>query len=236
MRARLITLTIVAALATAILQFHVISIDRARVADARHRIANGALRLVVLGDSVAHGAGDESGRGISGDLARLTGAHTSNLGINGARTKDVARLLGSNGAAAAVRVADAVVVSVGGNDLFGDRISKLESMLYPAMMMDRTIWRIDRLVRQIRELNPDTRVYLLGLYDPYRHSSLSAFLDRQVALWDSRLIAHFAADSDVDVIRIADLFVYARRLSTVDHFHPGQEGYKLIAQRIAMTW
>src|SRR5207244_8043592 len=54
---------------------------------------------------------------------------------------------------------------------------------------------------------PAARVVLLGLYDPYR----TRFLDEQVALWDSRLIARFARDPAVDVVRIADLLAYTAR-------------------------
>ena len=182
--------------------------------------------IVVLGDSVAHGAGDERGGGISS----LLGA--ANLAVNGSRTYDVVRVLGSRSAQPAVRAASAIVMSIGGNDLFGDSVSKVESFVWPSMMMARTIGRVDRLVAEIRRLNPSARIYLLGLYNPYRNS----FLDRQVALWDSKLIARFADQPNVDVIRIADLFTFKSRLSSIDRFHPGHEAYRLIAQRIAMTW
>ena len=89
---------------------------------------------------------------------------------------------------------------------------------------------IDR--NRIHTANPAARVVLLGLYNPYR----TAFLDEQVALWDSRLIARFARDREVDVVRIADLFTTTARLSPIDHFHPSAEGYALIAARVAATW
>src|SRR5207248_1739204 len=145
------------------------------------------------------------------------------------------RVLRSSRAKSTVRAADAVVISIGGNDLFGDQLSKLESLVWPSMMMARTIGRVDRLVGKIHHLNPAARAYLLGLYNPYRNSSIGVFLDRQVALWDAKLIAHFAEQPNVDVIRIADL-LFTSRLSAIDHFHPGHHAYKLIAQRIAMTW
>ena len=199
-------------------------------------VAQRVARVVVIGDSVAHGAGDESGRGISGDLNAFFGVVSENLGINGARTRDVARLLRNPRARAAIRGSDAVILSIGGNDLFGDQIAKLESLVWPSLTMQTTIARIDHLVHVVHDVKPSARIYLVGLYNPYRDSSLSAFLDRQVAMWDSRLIAHFANDPRVDVIRIADLFASVPRLSSIDHFHPGQSGYALIAQRIAMTW
>ena len=199
-------------------------------------IAQRVARVVVIGDSVAHGAGDESGRGISGDLNTFFGVISENLGINGARTYDVARLLRTAHARSAIQSSDAVVLSIGGNDLFGDQVAKLEALVLPSLTMQRTIARMDHLVQVIHHVKPSARIYLVGLYNPYRESSLGVFLDRQVAIWDSRLIAHFANDPRIDVIRIADLFASVPRLSSVDHFHPGQSGYALIAQRIAMTW
>jgi lysophospholipase L1-like esterase len=221
MRVRVAILIALAAVGAAIVRM-----PRNRPPSPLRRIAH----IVVLGDSVAHGAGDENGGGISANL------HAANFAVNGSRTYDVMRALRTAGAKSAVRAADAVVISIGGNDLFGDRISKLESLAWPSMTMARTIGRVDRLVSEIRHLNPAARVYLLGLYNPYRNSSLGAFLDQQVALWDARLIAHFAEQPNVDVVRIADVLARTSRLSSIDHFHPGHEAYKLIAQRIAMTW
>jgi len=189
---------------------------------------------VVIGDSVAHGAGDERGRGIARDLddelhARgIDAIATKNLGINGARTRDVLRLLRGANARAAVAGADLVIVSIGGNDLYGDSISRLLTMSWPSHAMERTLDRVADIVATTRRLNPNARVALLGLYDPYRRPSL----DRAVNAWDARLIARFAAAKGLDVIRIADLF-RTYRLSPIDHFHPSAEGYLLIAQRIA---
>jgi len=188
---------------------------------------DGVLRVAILGDSVAHGAGDESGRGIAGDLdALLAGKHVvENLGIDGARTGNVLRLLRDKTTRATLAACDAVVISIGGNDLYGDPLARLTTLLAPSHAMDRTIGRIAAIVATIHRLNPATRVVLLGLYDPYR----TRFLDEQVAHWDARLIERFARDRAVDVVRIADVV----RVSPLDHFHPGAAGYAAIAARIA---
>jgi len=75
------------------------------------RAAGRAPQLVVVGGSVAHVAGDESGRGIAGNLVQQLNAVVSNLGINGARTKAVLRLLQT--AAGTQAISDAVVLSLG---------------------------------------------------------------------------------------------------------------------------
>jgi len=182
---------------------------------------DGVFRVAIVGDSVAHGAGDESGRGIAGNLdALLGGKHVvTNLGINGARTWNVLRLLRTP------IVADAIVLSIGGNDLYGDSIARLATLVAPSLSMERTIDRVAAIVATIHRENAATRIVLLGLYDPYA----TPFLDEQVAHWDARLIERFARDLAVDVVRIADIV----RVSPLDHFHPGAAGYAAIAGRIA---
>jgi lysophospholipase L1-like esterase len=106
---------------------------------ARHtqpsRIDDGVLRVVVLGDSVAHGAGDETGRGIEGWLDRDLLARARvfepavNYGINGGRTLDALRLLRARAAQPRLKTADAVIVSIGGNDLYGDSIARIRSTI-----------------------------------------------------------------------------------------------------------
>lgn len=204
------------------------------ISERPHRISDGVLRIAVIGDSVARGAGDETGRGISGWLDReLASRHinfvrTLNFGINGARTRDVLDLLKTQTARQLLAVVDATIVSIGGNDLYGDSFARTLTTLCADCAIDRVLARVQRVVDRIHHVNPDTRVILLGLYDPYRRN----FLDRQVNLWDSRLIARFANDSLVDVVRIADIFRRGDRLSSLDHFHPSASGYELIAARL----
>ena len=213
----------------------VLEIRSTHVRQAARRTEDGIIRIAVIGDSVAHGAGDESNRGLSGFLDRelvSRGARfdrTFNLGINGARTRDVLRLLRSPKAQAVLRAADAVVVSIGGNDLYGDSLSRALVMLCADCAMRSVLARTELVVHRIEKINPTARIILLGLYDPYRQRSL----DRLVNRWDSRLIARFADDPSVNVVRIADIFLAHDLLSPRDHFHPSAMGYALIAARVA---
>lgn len=107
--------------------------------------------------------------------------------VNGSRTWNVDAMLSR----VSLKDKEAVVVSIGGNDLYGDR---------------------------------------RGLYDLYGSKALASYVN----IWDSKLLARFAKDERVTVVRIADLFARHReRLSALDHFHPGAAGYALIARRIA---
>jgi lysophospholipase L1-like esterase len=108
--------------------------------------------------------------------------------------------------------------------------SRIASSLWQEHAMRRTAANIETLVRRIHRRNFSARIFLLGLYDPY---APNAFLDRAVNVWDALLIARFAADARVTVIRIADVIRGPNRISRLDHFHPSAAGYALIAARIA---
>lgn len=178
--------------------------------------------VVILGDSVARGAGDESRRGIAGNLHGLS---VTNLGIDGARTFTVLRHLRSQAVRESVRAADAVIVSIGGNDLFGDTRARLWSTFAPNLSIRRASQRVRRVVNAVRRENGTARIYLLGLYNPYR----AAWLDPHIAKWDARLIAMFAETRGVTVIRIADVLEPAGSISAIDRFHPSARGYRAIA-------
>lgn len=180
--------------------------------------------VVVLGDSVAHGAGDESG---AGGIAPRLGA--INAGINGARTWNVIALMRQPRVRATLRDAGAVVLSIGGNDLYGDTRARLFSLFAPDLMMRLTLGRVDAIVRTLEGENPTLHVYLLGLYDPYRRRDL----DVAVAKWNALLLRQFAGDSRVSVVMIADLFSRPDRVSPTDHFHPSADAYARIARRVA---
>jgi lysophospholipase L1-like esterase len=184
--------------------------------------------VAILGDSVARGAGDESGLGIARNLP----IPAANLGIDGARTATVLRHLRNRTVRAAVARADTVIVSIGGNDLFGDTRARLFSTVAPELAMRRAAARVQRVVAAIRRENHSARIYLLGLYNPYRAS----WLDPHIARWDSRLIRAFAETPGVTVIRIADLIDTPGMISAIDRFHPSGAGYRAIAGRIAAGW
>lgn len=187
--------------------------------------------VVVLGDSVARGAGDESGRGIAGVFATISQTNVVNLGVNGARTRNVLQLLAQPRAREAVRGADVVVLSIGGNDLFGSTFEQWRALLAPRIAARFAAGRVARVVQRVRRINPAARIVLLGLYNPYRRTSLGAWVDVQVARWDSRIIATFATVRAVTVIRITDLLVKPRTISS-DRFHPSAAGYRAIAERV----
>jgi lysophospholipase L1-like esterase len=193
---------------------------------------------IILGDSLARGAGDQSGLGIGGNLDRelrqrnIKASRTVNLGINGARTADLLRQMESANIRRLIGEANVVIVSIGGNDLWGGSDWRNAAPADPEAVMDDVLDRIASVLDVVRKANPSARVFLIGLYNPFRDAPMGAQVTTYVSQWNARLMQRFSSDPNVTVVQTSDIFSHRDRLA-LDRFHPGDEGYQLIARRLA---
>jgi lysophospholipase L1-like esterase len=193
---------------------------------------------IILGDSLARGAGDESGRGISGWLddelrrRKLPARRTLNVGVNGARTKDLLELLDRPNIQRLLRESNMIIVSIGGNDLWGGNDWRNAAPRDADAAMDQVMGRIETTIEKIRSVNPKARIFFVGLYNPFVATPMGKEMTALVNRWNARLLEHFGNDPDFTLVATSDLFSHRDRLS-IDRFHPGREGYSLIARRIA---
>ncbi|HET7433313.1 MAG TPA: GDSL-type esterase/lipase family protein [Thermoanaerobaculia bacterium] len=196
------------------------------------------LQAIILGDSLARGAGDESGLGISGRLdnelrtRHIRAAQTVNLGVNGARTPDLLRQLESENVRRLLGQSNVIIVSIGGNDLWGGNDWRNAAPPNPDAVMNDVLSRIEQAIRTIRTANPRARIFFVGLYNPFAATPMGAQLTRLVNRWNARLVERFGNDPNFTVVQTIDLFSHHDRLA-LDRFHPSGEGYGLIARRIA---
>ena len=196
------------------------------------------LHVVAIGDSLAYGAGDESGEGITGRLDDELHKHgirdvdTVNLGVNGAQTGDLLKRVEQKRVREAIARADAIVLSIGANDLFRSQHSREEILRSPFGAAERILGRIETIVAQLHEINPRARVLLLGGYNPVPRHEWASTINQYLGMWDLALAARFEKDSRVSVVRMSDI-VTAQRLSRYDSFHPGADAYRDAAKRIA---
>ncbi|HXH93377.1 MAG TPA: GDSL-type esterase/lipase family protein [Thermoanaerobaculia bacterium] len=193
---------------------------------------------IIVGDSLGRGTGDETGLGIGGrfvDELRKRNIDTKNivnLAVNGARTRDLIRQLDSHSVQVLLAQSNVIIVSIGGNDLWGDNTFRNAPPPNPVGVMREVLDRVDQSVRTIRTANPTARIFVIGLYNPFSSTPYGRMLTPFVNRWNSLLVERFASDANVVVVQTSDIFAYRDRLS-FDRFHPGEEGYSLIARRIA---
>src|SRR5437867_10560549 len=131
------------------------------------RLMDGTLRVVVIGDSLAQGTGDESGKGIPGDLEDevrqrgISSVEVKNYGVAGATTEDVGHRLDDDTIRNDVANADAVVLSVGANNVFQDPEARARAIRDRDAYAREVLERVVGIVSQIRAINPDAEILLL---------------------------------------------------------------------------
>jgi lysophospholipase L1-like esterase len=193
---------------------------------------------IVLGDSLARGTGDPSGRGIPGHLddelraRHLHAKRALNLGMDGARTADLLKKLETPSVRRLIAESNVIVVSVGGNDLWGGADWRTAAPPNPDAVMNDVLGRIEKVIATIRALNPRARIFFIGLYNPFAATPAGKLMNTMVNRWNGRLLATFGSDPNFSIVQTADLFTHRDRLA-LDRFHPNGEAYELIARRIA---
>ena len=152
--------------------------------------------------------------------------------MNGARTPDLLALLDRPNIRQLLRESNVIIVSIGGNDLWGGNDWRSAAPPDPDAAMNLVLGHIETAVEKIRAVNPRARIFFVGLYNPFVATPMGKRLTGLVNKWNARLLDHFGNDPDFTLVATADLFSHHDRLA-LDRFHPGGEGYGLIARRIA---
>ena len=198
--------------------------------------------LLVLGDSLARGTGDETGKGFASDvleaLKKRGPVDMANLAVNGAESSDVVKALGSENVRRLAVSADWILLSVGANDLShavpreaaGTTSSPLEEIV---ASRTRYAGNLRQILSRLREANPRAPVYLLGLYDPFGEEGPAARVGASVILsWNTLIEETALSFPKVTVVPTFDLFYGRPDRLAVDHFHPRSSGHQAMADRI----
>jgi len=97
--------------------------------------------------------------------------------------------------------------------------------------MEAILERVEGAIRRVREINPSSRIFVVGLYNPFVEQAEAAPMNTAIQRWNAELRIRFANDPDLDVVETSDVVERPSRLS-LDRFHPSEESYTIIARRI----
>lgn len=198
------------------------------------------LKIVALGDSLTRGTGDIEGKGYVGyvsDQLKQSGMEISliNLGIKGLTSPELAKQLKENEISRQIGQADVVLMTIGGNDLFlgGQTLSDISEASI-ASLGDAFLINLEAIITNVRAVNTEATVYLLGLYNPFSEFDDGELLSEVVRGWNYKAAELLAQDTKTVLVPTFDIF--QRNVNDflfTDHFHPNEKGYRLMAKRVA---
>ncbi|HKD19626.1 MAG TPA: GDSL-type esterase/lipase family protein [Thermoanaerobaculia bacterium] len=208
---------------------------------ARAAPRDGVFRILVVGDSLAKGTGDETGKGFAVDVLeafRKKGkAEITNLAVNGMESPEIREVVESPNVKSLAAQADLILVSAGGNDLShgatGGGSSPTQLAEAVVASRERYAKNLRAILETLREANPKARIVVLGLYDPFGDDRTGGHLGASVVLEWNTLTQEIALGvPNVAVIPTFDLFAGRPDRLSADHYHPNAAAYEEIAKRI----
>jgi lysophospholipase L1-like esterase len=195
--------------------------------------------ILVLGDSVAKGTGDEKGLGFGNYFAESIKAKASkpvvvnNLAVNGDVSGGLVKIIKSTETLAYIKNSKIIFISIGGNEitrfknvdlsLAEDRIKSVQNNYNS---------NIKEILKIIRNNNPSCPIAFIGLYNPFG-KDITPDKINFLNDWNYNTEQLISIDSNSLFIPTYDLFKYnLDKYLTLDNFHPNSTGYKAIASRL----
>jgi len=194
--------------------------------------------ILILGDSIGFGIGDDPNQGLGIRYATMLDPEgiqdikITNLSIPGARVSELLERVNQPENVAALSEATLIILSIGGNDLNNiDDLDVLSLEVDYKETLDQYMDDLQGIVSNIRTLNNRAQLAIVGLYDPYAEND--SFKTSLLLQWNYETQRIAASDPRMIFIPTYELFQY--NLSTylaADQFHPSSVGYQAIAESL----
>ena len=194
--------------------------------------------ILILGDSIGFGIGDDPNQGLGIRYAAMLDPEgiqdikITNLSIPGAKVSELFELVNQPENVAALSEATLIILSIGGNDLNNiDNLDPLSIEIDYKETLDQYMEDLQGIVSSIRTLNNRAQLSIVGLYDPYAEND--SYKTSLLLQWNYETQRIAASDLRMVFIPTYELFQY--NLSTylaADQFHPSSLGYQAIAESL----
>ena len=201
-----------------------------------------SFKVLLLGDSVAKGTGDEKSKGFSGYLPEYFKNSTpkdllvDNAGVDGLESIGLLEQLQSRKFDKTISDSDFILISIGGNDIRSiltmNDLAKEDQF---KVRLDSYLANLKLTMKAIRTTNPNSIVIFLGLYNPYKTAS-SVEDTRLLNTWNYNTQLLVEEDGKGIFIPTNDLmrFNIARYIAK-DGLHPNSVGYQALSNRVSKS-
>jgi lysophospholipase L1-like esterase len=201
---------------------------------------NNSVSLLIIGDSIAKGTGDETGKGLSFYLRDYLKNQTpkeveaNTIGIDGLQTNGLLELVYGEKLKPALAAADLLLISIGGNDL--RQIRRLKDMARDdgfQKTFDSYVTGLTSILKTIRRTNVDALIIFIGLYYP-SVQDISPDDIRLLLAWNEGTQKIIEQERRAIFIPTYDLFkLNVSKYVALDALHPNAAGYQALANRIS---
>ncbi|MDR1605633.1 MAG: SGNH/GDSL hydrolase family protein [Streptococcaceae bacterium] len=224
------------------------------------------LNYVAIGDSLTEGVGDQTDQGgFVPLLANTLDDHygisvvSQNFGVSGnTSTQIYKRMTTQKKIQSAIKKADLITITVGGNDVMKVIRTELanlseKSFVKPAKTYQK---QIEAIFDDIRQYNSEAPVYVLGIYNPF-YLNFPEITQMQTIIddWNRATQESVAKQKKMYFVPINDLLyrgiagtegitssgegtqtIANNALFEEDHFHPNNIGYQIMSDAVAEAY
>ena len=201
-------------------------------------ILGDASEILILGDSIGFGVGDEENLGIGKRYLTLMAEKEedlktiTNISVPSYESSELVQLIKNAENKASIAKARLIIISIGGNDL--NRLDYEDSVsLTLAFKEALGIYKenLAIITQEIRAINPGAQLALIGLYNPYGKEDPEK--NNFVLEWNYE--TSLITDSDVAFAYVPTYELFKYHLNdylSPDEFHPNSSGYQIIAEEL----
>jgi len=200
------------------------------------------LHVAAIGDSLTQGVGDSRSQGgYVGLLERSINAEEElvaidNLGVRGNRSDQLLARLENPEVEEILGQADIILVTIGANDVMRVLRENITDLKIQDFLHENGLYeeRLYEIFSRMEEINPRSDIYLLGFFNPFdKYFQDIPELNVIVNEWNETGETVSDDFDSMTFIPIEDLFDdHDEELFAEDNFHPNDEGYRRIAQRV----
>ena len=234
--------------------------------DLKSALTQKRLNYVAIGDSLTEGVGDQTNQGgfiplLSNAISEISDVNvvSQNFGVAGnTSTQIYKRMTKEKKIQSAIKKADVITITVGGNDVMKvirTQLTKLteNSFEKPAQTYQKQLTEIFNF---IRDNNPNAQVYVLGIYNPF-YLNFPDITEMQDIInhWNQTTQETIAQQKQMYFVPINDLLyqgvngskgvttsdgevqtITNNALFEEDHFHPNNIGYQIMSDAVAEAY
>lgn len=195
--------------------------------------------ILVLGDSLAKGTGDEKGLGFAGYFSdywknKVTKEiKINNLAINGDVSNGLLNVVQESQTLTDIKGSNIIFISIGGNEISKLKNMDIASSTTKTKDIETTyLNNLKSIFKIIRNNNQSSMVIFIGLYNPFG-KDLTPDKVGILNEWNYQSQQLISLDSNALFIPTYDLFKYnTENYLAADNFHPNSTGYQAISNRI----